>query len=134
MVFAGLAFRFFALFLFLAFDLSASEGVRSRASFEYAIYAFQTKCTTCHSSEYSLYSERVLPSYWIETIDRMRLMTDSDISQEEAHAIADYMIFDSMTRRKNLFDAQLNTLNFDDAEGEKKTANNIIEKYGGRVY
>ena len=120
------------IYLFiLTFALSANQINRSQEDFSYAIDAFQAKCTTCHSSECSLQSEEVLPSYWYETTERMQSMTHSGISREEAAAIAEYLIYDASTRRKELFEKQLKALSPEDARFERKALYDIKEKYGG---
>ncbi len=92
---------------------------------------FQAKCTTCHGAEDSLQAKQVLPSYWETTTRRMQAMKDSNISPDEAAAIAEFLIYDSSVRRKSLLDKQLKDLPPNEQAQEKAKLDAIRQKYGG---
>lgn len=121
---------FFLCLLF--FSGLAAEQYKERypESLNSACSVFQAKCTTCHDAEDSFYSREVLPSYWESTAQRMQAMEGSNISRDEAIIVAEFLIYDSMTRRKKMVEKQLRSVPEDQQMYEKSKLDTIHQKYG----
>lgn len=90
---------------------------------------YQAKCTTCHGEKEIVKSTGVLPSFWEQTVERMRVMPKADFSSDEGHRIAEFLIYDSFERRRLELKNQLKALTPDQLKIEQEKLDAVINKY-----
>lgn len=90
---------------------------------------YQAKCTTCHGEKEIVKSTGVLPTFWEESVERMRVMPKANFSSEEGHRIAEFLIYDSFERRRSELKNQLKALTPDKLKIEQEKLDGVINKY-----
>lgn len=111
-------------------QLTSSINVKNYPPDIQAIFPlFEAKCNTCHGEKETVRSPGVLPSYWEETVEKMRAMPKADFSQEEGKKIADFLIYDSFERRRVELKKQLKALPPEQLKKEQELLDGVINKY-----
>ncbi len=90
---------------------------------------YQAKCMTCHGEKEIVKSTGVLPSFWEQTVERMRTMPKADFSSEEGHRISEFLIYDSFERRRGELKNQLKALTPEQLKVEQEKLDAVINKY-----
>jgi hypothetical protein len=68
---------------------------------------FAKKCTHCHTLARPINCDFALPDEWSRYVKRMMRKPDSQITPEEAKKIYDFLVYDSKTRKKDLYEKKL---------------------------
>ena len=68
---------------------------------------FSKKCTHCHTLARPINCEFALPDEWSRYVKRMMRKPDSQISAEDAKKIYEFLVYDSKTRKKELYEKKL---------------------------
>jgi len=68
---------------------------------------FSKKCTHCHTLARPINCEFALPDEWSRYVKRMMRKPDSQISADEAKKIYEFLVYDSKTRKKDLYDKKM---------------------------
>jgi len=68
---------------------------------------FTTKCAKCHSVARAINCEFVLDDEWERYVKRMMNKSGTWISAAEGKQIYDFVVYDSKTRKKALYDRKL---------------------------
>ena len=68
---------------------------------------FSKKCTHCHTLARPINCEFALPDEWSRYVKRMMRKPDSQISADEAKKIYEFLVYDSKTRKKDLYEKKL---------------------------
>jgi hypothetical protein len=90
---------------------------------------YEAKCTTCHGEKEIVKSTGVLPTYWEQTVERMRVMPKAEFSSDEGQRIADFLIYDSFERRRLELKNQLKALSPEQLKVEQEKLDAVINKY-----
>ncbi len=90
---------------------------------------FEAKCLSCHGIKETAKSPEVLPSYWIKTVEKMRLKPKASFTPEEGEKIAEFLIYDSYYRRRMELKKELKSLPEDQLKEEQKLLDRVISKY-----
>lgn len=93
----------------------------------YSLY--EAKCTTCHGEKEIVKSTGVLPTYWEQTVERMRVMPKAEFSSEEGQRITEFLIYDSFERRRIELKNQLKALTPEQLKVEQEKLDAVILKY-----
>lgn len=78
---------------------------------------FSKTCSKCHSLARPINSSFALPEEWERYIKRMKRKPASGISSGDAKAIYEFLVYDSQTRKKELYEKKLKE---QEAEGQAK--------------
>jgi len=70
------------------------------AQFDLGHRLFVTRCGTCHTLGRTMEKADLSSQEWGDIVDRMRSMASSHISDAQAKAILDYLIWDDQQRNK----------------------------------
>ena len=68
---------------------------------------FAGKCSKCHTLARPINSPYALPEEWNAYVDKMRHKKRSGIDEDSAKKIADFLIFDSSVRKKDVIAKKL---------------------------
>ncbi len=68
---------------------------------------FAKKCTHCHTLARPINCDFALPDEWSRYVKRMMRKPDSQIAADEAKKIYDFLVYDSKTRKKDLYEKKL---------------------------
>lgn len=111
-------------------SLASSMNVKNYPQQVQDLYTlFEAKCTTCHGVKETVRSPGVLPTYWEETVERMRAMPKASFSAEEGKQITDFLIYDSFNSRRVELKNQLKALSPDKLKIEQEKLDQVINKY-----
>lgn len=111
-------------------QLTSSISVKNYPPDIQAIFPlFEAKCNTCHGEKETVRSPGVLPSYWEETVEKMRAMPKADFSAEEGKKIVDFLIYDSYERRRVELKKQLKALSPEQLKKEQEVLDRVINQY-----
>jgi hypothetical protein len=111
-------------------SLASSINVKNYPSQVQDLYTlFEAKCTTCHGLKETLRSPGVIPSYWEQTVERMKQMPKSDISSDDAHKITEFLIYNSFFSRRVELKNQLKALTPEQLKVEQDKLDQILNKY-----
>lgn len=90
---------------------------------------FDAKCLSCHGIKETVKSPEVLPSYWVKTVEKMRLKPKASFTPEEGEKIAEFLIYDSYFRRRMELKKELKALPEEQLKEEQKILDRVINKY-----
>lgn len=90
---------------------------------------FETKCTTCHGLKETTRSSGVLPSYWEQTVERMRQMPKADFSADDGQKITEFLIYNSFYARRIELKNQLKALSPEQLKNEREKLDQVLNKY-----
>jgi cytochrome c5 len=93
---------------------------------------FSTKCTQCHKLSRPINSEYALPAEWERYIKRMMHKPGSGINKDEAKKIFDFLVYDSVVRKKALYDEKLAKALPDEKKAAEDKVKEIREKYDSK--
>lgn len=68
---------------------------------------FATRCGKCHTIARAINCEFVLEDEWERYVKRMMRKAGSYITPDEGKAIYEFVVYDSKTRKKDLYDKKL---------------------------
>ena len=68
---------------------------------------FSKKCTHCHTLARPINCDFTLPDEWSRYVKRMMRKPDSQISADEAKKIYEFLVYDSKTRKKEMYEKKL---------------------------
>ena len=71
---------------------------------------FSTKCAKCHTLARPINSEFVLGDEWERYISRMMRNAGTFISENDGKQIYEFLVFDSKTRKKDLYEKRLKAI------------------------
>ena len=71
----------------------------------YKLYA--KKCSSCHTLARAINSDFVLPDEWERYVKRMMRKPNSGINSADGKKIFEFVVYDSKTRRKDLYEKKL---------------------------
>jgi hypothetical protein len=68
---------------------------------------FSKKCSQCHTLARPINCDFALPDEWERYVKRMMRKPNSGISSDEAKQIFDFLVYDSKTRKKEMYEKKL---------------------------
>ncbi len=68
---------------------------------------FASKCSQCHTLARPINCDFALPDEWERYVKRMMRKPNSGISPADGKKIFDFLVYDSQTRKKSLYDKKL---------------------------
>src|ERR1035437_6017205 len=90
---------------------------------------FSEKCSQCHKLSRPINSNYALPAEWERYIKRMMHKPGSGINKDEAKKIFDFLVYDSVVRKKALYDETLVKASPDEKKAAEDKVKEIREKY-----
>ena len=90
---------------------------------------FSAKCSQCHKLSRPINSNYALPAEWERYIKRMMRKPGSGINKDEAKKIFDFLVYDSVVRKKTLYDETLAKASPDEKKAAEDKVKEIREKY-----
>jgi hypothetical protein len=90
---------------------------------------YEAKCLQCHGTKETARSPGVLPSYWEQTVEKMRAMPKANFSQEEGAQISKLLIYDSFYRRRIDLKNQLKALPEAQLKIESEKLDSVINQF-----
>lgn len=77
------------------------------ADMQAAYKLFTKKCSHCHTIARPINCDFALPDEWERYVKRMMRKPDSGISSDEAKQIFNFLVFDSKTRKKEMYEKKM---------------------------
>ena len=90
---------------------------------------FSAKCAQCHKLSRPINSNYALPAEWERYIKRMMHKPGSGIIATDAKKIFDFLVYDSVVRKKTLYDETLAKASPDEKKAAEDKVKEIREKY-----
>ena len=90
---------------------------------------FSAKCAQCHKLSRPINSNYALPAEWERYIKRMMHKPGSGINKDEAKKIFDFLVYDSVVRKKALYDEKLAKATPEDKATAETKIKEVHDKY-----
>lgn len=90
---------------------------------------FSQKCTQCHKLSRPINSDYALPAEWERYVKRMFHKPGSGISSGEAKQIFEFLVYDSIIRKKEMLDEKLAKATPDEKAAAESKIKEIRAKY-----
>jgi len=71
---------------------------------------FESKCAMCHNLARAINCEFVLEDEWEQDVKEMMKLADTFISKREGRQIVEFLVYDSKTRKKELYERKVKSV------------------------